>query len=117
MMLAHETLLVTLVKLVGRSPLAPFPTRRRRGRPPSYPAHLFLQALVMMLVRPVHTVHTLLSVLAQPTPARYTLRALRTVEGRFPARRPWERRLQAIPAPQPAQLGGLGRALVSLLQP
>jgi Transposase DDE domain len=117
MMIEHETLLVTLVKLVGRIPLAPFPTRRGRGRPPTYPDHLFLQALVRMIVRHVHTVHTLLSVLAQPTPEMQTLRALLTVDGRFPARRTWERRLQAIPATLPAQIGCLGRALVSLMQP
>jgi hypothetical protein len=117
MMTEHETLLVTLVKLVGRIPLAPSPVRRGRGRPPTYPDHLFLQALVIMIVRHVHTVHTLLSVLAQPTPEMQTLRALLTVGGRFPARRTWERRLQAIPATLPAQIGCLGRVLVSLIQP
>ena len=117
MMIEHETLLVTLVKLVGRIPLAPSPLRHGRGRPPIYPDHLFLQALVIMIVRHVHTVHTLLSVLAQPTPEMQTLRALLTVGGRFPARRTWERRLQAIPATLPAQIGCLGRALVSRIQP
>jgi hypothetical protein len=117
MMLEHETLLVTLVTLVGRIPLAPSPLRRGRGRPPPYPDHLFLQALVIMMVRHVHTIHTLLSVLAQPPPEMRTLGALLTVGGRFPARRTWERRLQAIPTPLPAQLGCLGRALVSRIQP
>jgi hypothetical protein len=42
MMIEHETLLVTLVTLVGRLPLAPSPARRGRGRPPTYPDHLFL---------------------------------------------------------------------------
>lgn len=117
MMIEHETLLVTLVKLVGRLPLAPSPARRGRGRPPTYPDHLFLQAWVMMIVRHVHTVHTLLSVLAQPTPEMQTLRARLTVDGRFPARRTWERRLQAIPGTRPAQSGCRGRALVALMQP
>ena len=117
MMIEHETLLVTLVTLVGRIPLAPSPLRRGRGRPPTYPDYLFLQALVIMIVRHVHTVHTLLRVLAQPTPERQTLRALLTVGGRFPARRTWERRLQAIPTTLPAQIGCLGRALVSRIQP
>jgi Transposase DDE domain len=116
-MIEHETLLVTLVRLVGRLPSTPSPARRGRGRPPTYPDHLFLQALVIMIVRHVHTVHTLLSVLAQPTPEMQTLRALLTVDGRFPTRRTWERRLQAIPATLPAQIGCLGRALVSLIQP
>ena len=76
-MIEHETLLVTLV---GRLPPAPSPARRGRGRPPTYPDHLFLQALVSMLFRHVHTVHTLLGVLVQPTPEMQTLRALLTVE-------------------------------------
>ena len=70
-----------------------------------------------MIVRHLHTVHALLSVLAQPTAEMHTLRGLLTVDGCFPARRTWERRLQAIPATLPAQLGCLGRALVALIQP
>jgi hypothetical protein len=116
-MIEHDTLLVTLVKLVGRVPSPPPPARRRRGRPPTYPDRLFLQALVLMIVRHLHTVHALLSVLAQPTPEMQTLRALLTVDGRLPTRRTWERRLHAIPATLPAQIGCLGRALVALLQP
>ncbi len=116
-MIEHETLLVTLVKLVGRVPSPPPPASRRRGRPPTYPDRLFLQALVMMIVRHLHTVHELLSVLAQPTPQMQTLRALLTVDGHFPTRRTWERRLHGIPATLPAQIGCLGRALVALIQP
>ena len=52
------------------------PRRARRGRPPTYPDRLFLQALVIMIVRHLHTVHELLSVLAQPTPEMQTLRSL-----------------------------------------
>lgn len=59
MMVEEETLLTTLVKLVGRIPPAPVPARRRR--PPTYPDHLFLQALAIMIVRHVHTMQTLLS--------------------------------------------------------
>ena len=55
--------------------------------------------------------------LAPPTAERHSWRGLLTVAGRFPARRTWERRLQAIPATLPAQIGCLGRALVSQLQP
>lgn len=116
-MIEHETLLVTLVKLVSRIPVPPPPAKRGRGRPRTYPERLFLQALVIMIVRHLHTVHALLSVLAQPTAEMQTLRGLLTVAGRFPARRTWERRLQAIPATLPAQIGCLGRALVSLIQP
>ena len=116
-MIEHDTLLVTLVKLVGRVPSLPPPAKRRRGRPPRYPDQLFLQALVMMIVRHLHTVHALLSVLAQPTPEMQTRRALLMVDGRFPTRRTWERRLHAIPATLPAQIGCLGRGLVAALQP
>jgi hypothetical protein len=116
-MIVHETLLVTLVKLAGQVPVPPTPATRGRGRPPTYPDRLFLQALVMMIVRHLHTVHALLSVLAQPTPEMQTLRALLTVDGRFPTRRTWERRLQAMPATLPAQIGCLGRALVAMIRP
>jgi hypothetical protein len=115
-MIGHETLLVTLVKLVGRIPVPP-PAARGRGRPPLYPDRLFLQALVMMIVRHLHTVHTLLSVLAQPTSEMQALRALLTVDGRFPTCRTWERRLQAVPMTLPAQIGCLGRALVAMIRP
>ena len=116
-MIVHETLLVTLVNLAGQVPVPPTPATRGRGRPPTDPDRLFLQALVMMIVRHLHTVHALLSVLAQPTPEMQTLRALLTVDGRFPTRRTWERRLQAIPATLPAQIGCLGRALVAMIRP
>jgi hypothetical protein len=116
-MIEHETWLVTVVKLGGRIPVPPPPVMRRRGRPPLSPERLCLPALVIMIVRPVHTVHPLLGVLAQPTPEMQTLRALLTVEGRFPTRRTWERRLQAIPTTLPAQIGCLGRALVAMLRP
>src|SRR5262249_31437584 len=97
-MIEHETLLVTLIMLVDRIPVPPPPAKRGRGRPLTYPDRLLLQALVMMIVRHLHTVHALLSILARPTAAMPTLRALLTVDGRFPAQRAWERRLQAIPA-------------------
>jgi hypothetical protein len=116
-MIEHETLLVTLVKLGSQIPVAPPSATRGRGRPRTYPDRLFLQALVIMIVRHLHTVHALLSVLAQPTAEMHTLRGLLTVAGRFPARRTWERRRQAIPATLPAQIGCLGRALVSLVRP
>jgi hypothetical protein len=63
-MIEQDTLLVTLVKLVDRVPRPPLPARDRRGRPPTYPDRLFLQALGIMIVRHLHTVHALLSVLA-----------------------------------------------------
>ncbi|MHB8576030.1 MAG: transposase [Dehalococcoidia bacterium] len=45
------------------------------------------------------------------------MQALRSEQGRFPTRRTWERRLAAIPDTLPAQIGCLGRCLVTLLQP
>ena len=116
-MIEHDTLLVTLVKLAGWVPRRPPPARRRRGRPARYPDRLFLQALVIMIVRHLYTVHALLSVLAQLTPEMQTLRALLTVDDRFPARRTWERRLHTIPAGLPAQMRCLGQALVTVIQP
>jgi hypothetical protein len=116
-MIEQDTRLVTLVKLVGRVPSPPLPARHRRGRPPTDPDRLFLQALVIMIVRHLHTVHVLLRVLAQPTPEMQVLRAVLTVDGRFPTRRTWERRLHTIPATLPAQIGCLGRALVVMIQP
>ena len=117
-MVLPDTLLVMLVKLVDDIPLPPPPTKRSRGRPCVYGERLFLKALVIMLVRQIHTVHGLLLVLAQPTPEMQALTQLMTdAHGRFPNRRTWERRLAAIPATLPAQIGCLGRCLVVELQP
>jgi hypothetical protein len=116
-MIEHATLLVTLVKLVSGIPVPQPLAKRERGRPQTYPDRLFLQALVIMIVRHLHTVHALLSVLAQPTPEMQMLRTLLTVDDRFPTRRTWERRLQAIPTTLPAQIGCLGRALVTMIRP
>jgi hypothetical protein len=116
-MIGHETCLVTLVTWVGRIPVPSPPAARGRGRPPTYPNRLFLQALVIMIVRHLHPVHALLSVLAQPTLEMQTLRTLLMVDGRLPTRRTWGRRLQAIPVTLPAPIGCLGRARVALIQP
>jgi hypothetical protein len=116
-MIAQDTLLVILVKLVDQVPMPPPPPRRGRGHPKVYSDRLFLKALVIMIVRHLHKVHELLSVLAQDTPEMQTLRALLTENGRYPSRRTWERRLAAIPETLPAQIGCFGRALVALIQP
>ena len=55
--------------------------------------------------------------LAQPTAEMETLRGLLTVDGRFPCRRTWERRLTVLPDTLPAQIGCLGRTLVTMLKP
>ncbi len=116
-MVPPVSLLVTLVQLVDRLPAPPPPAKRARGRPSFYPDRLFLKALVIMIVRHLHRVHELLTVLEQPTPEMEALRALLTVNGRYPTRRTWERRLKALPTTLPAQIGCFGRSLVALLQP
>jgi hypothetical protein len=114
-MVANGSILVALVGLVDRLPLAAQPARR--GRPAVYPDRLFLKALVIMIVRRVPKVQTLLAMLAEPTAEMVALRGLLTEQGRFPSRRTWERRLRVVPATLPAQIGCLGRHLVGVLQP
>ena len=116
-MIPLESLLVTLVKLVDSIPVPPEPAKRPRGRPKVYSDRLFLKALIIMLVRHLHNVHALLAVLAEPTAEMALLRALLTEQDRYPTRRTWERRLKAMPATLPAQIGCLGRYLVALIQP
>src|SRR5947209_15855505 len=116
-MVSQDSLLVMLVKLVDRLPMPVQPTKRKRGHPIVYPDRLFLKALVIMIVRHFHTVHELLSVLAQPTSEMLLLRGLLTEQGCYPSRRTWERRLKALPTTLPAQIGCLGRHLIDLIQP
>jgi hypothetical protein len=73
-MVSQDSLLVTFVNLVDRLPMPALPTKRERGRPKVYPDRLFLKALVIMIVRHLHNVHELLSVLAQPTAEMRRLR-------------------------------------------
>jgi hypothetical protein len=116
-MILQESLLVTLVMLVDQIPMPPEPAKRRRGHPKVYPDRLFLKALVIMIVRHLHKVHELLSVLEQPTVEMQKLRNMLTKNGCYPSRRTWERRLKGLPESLPAQIGCLGRYLVSLIQP
>src|SRR5260221_12515534 len=115
-MLSQDSLLVTLVQLVDRLPTPALPAKRGRGHPKVYPDRLFLKALVIMIVRHLHTVHELLSVLAQPTREMQRLREVLSESGRFPARRTWERRLKALPDALPAQSACLVRHLLDLIQ-
>lgn len=119
-MIPESGLLVMLVKLVDRIPVpTPAPTKRGRGRgrPPLYSDRLFLKALVIMIIKHLHTPYELLCVLEQPTLQMQSLRSLLTENGRYPTRRTWERRLAALPDKLPAQIGCLGRHLVELIQP
>jgi hypothetical protein len=114
-MVPQFSLLILLVDLIDTIPspaVAP-----RRGRPPRYPERLFLKAVVIMLVRDVATVDGLLAMLVQPTMEMAALRERLTVDGRFPSRRTWERRLQALPGTLPARIACLGSHLVTLIEP
>jgi hypothetical protein len=116
-MIGQVSLLVMLVQLVDRVPAPPPPAKRRRGRPKVYTDRLFLKALVIMIVRHLHTVHELLTVLDQPTPEMQLVRTLLTEHDQYPWRRTGERRLAALPDTLPAQIGCLGRHLLALIQP
>lgn len=118
-MVHQNTLLVMLVQLVDCIPTPPQPAKRGKGRPTVYSEKFFLKALVIMIIKHLHTPHELLCVLAQPTPEMQTLRTLltETEGGRYPTRRTWERRLAALPNKLPAQIGCLGCYLVALIQP
>jgi hypothetical protein len=114
---APVSLLVLLVQLVDRIPPPPPPARRGRGRPPFYTDRLFLKALVIMIVKHLHTPYELLTVLQQDTPEMAALRPLLTQDGRYPPRRTWERRLAVLPDQLPAQIRSLGCYLVAVIQP
>ncbi len=116
-MVSQDSFLVTFVQLVDRLPMPPQPSKRLRGHPIVYSDRLFLKAVVIMIIRHLHKVNELLSVLAQPTAEMATLRAFLHEQGSFPSRRTWERRLKAIPQTLPAQIGCLGRYLLELIQP
>ena len=117
-MIAQDSVLVQLVRLIDRLPTPPQSARPlRRGRPRVYPDGLFLKALVIMIVRRLHKVGELLAVLEETTPEMRSLCELLREEGRFPSRRTFERRLKAVPESLPEQIGCLGRHLVEVLKP
>lgn len=113
-MIPDGSFLVALLHVVARIPLPPPPPRRRRGRPVVYSDRLFLQGLVIMIVRRLETVALLVAVIEAPTAEMAQVRALLAVAGQLPHRRTWERRLARVPTALPAQIGCLGRALVDL---
>lgn len=77
---------------------------------------VLLKAVVVVVVRQLATVHALLAVLEQPDMA--AVRGTLTDEqGCFPARRTWERRLEALPAHLPAQIALLGEYVRVPLDP
>ena len=116
-MIAQESLLVGLLRLVDRLPQPHAPAPRRRGHPTVYSDRLFLKALIVMLVRHIHTVSGLLAVLEQPTPEMQRVREAMLEADRWPSRRTWDRRLAALPATLPGRIACLGRYLLAQLQP
>jgi len=116
-MIAQDSVLVQLLRLVDGVPGSPSEGCTRRGRPRIYPDGLFLKALVVMVVRRLHRVGELLAVLEEPTSEMLAVRGLLSKGGRFPSRRTFERRLRALPETLPERIGLLGRRLVGLLKP
>lgn len=115
-MLAERRILVSLLALVEHLPSPP-PQKPKRGRQETYSDKLFIKALIVMIIRRLYSAYALLGFLAQPDPLAQAIRALLTEDGRFPARRTWERRFEKLPARLPALIGCLGRLLVVSLQP
>jgi len=63
-----------------------------------YSDRLISKALVIMIIRRLYSAYGLLAFLDQDTDLTHALRAeLTDDQGRFPSRRTWERRLQALP--------------------
>ena len=116
-MLRQNSLLVSLVVLIDRLPWPAEPTSRPRGRPKTYSDRLVMKALVIMIIRRLYTAYALLAFLEQDDPLPRQLRRLLQEQGRFPARRTWERRLARLPQNLPGLIGYGGRHLVGLLRP
>ena len=117
-MITEVPLLVILVKLVDQIPIPSQPHKPGPGRPKTYPDRLIVKALLVMIIRRIYSAYGLLAFLEQETALTRELRHLLTLpDGRFPSRRTWERRLQALPDTLPGLIGALGRHLVNLIQP
>src|SRR5713101_7589077 len=116
-MISGGSILVSLVCLVDHLPFPPSPVRRKRGRPQTYSDRLLMKALVVMIIRRLHTAWALLAFLHQEDPVVQPLRAVLTEEGRVPTRRTWERRLAALPSTLPGLSGRRGRPRGTVLTP
>jgi hypothetical protein len=111
-MIYQDGVLVQLMRLIDRIPTPPPPPRRPRGRPIFYSDRLFLKALLIMIVKRLHKVGELLSVLEEPTKQTHLVMDLLKEGGRFlSSRRTFERRMKALPESLPNQMGCLGRHL------
>jgi hypothetical protein len=111
-MVHPDSVLVTLPKQVDRLPEPQEPVRAPRGRPKVYEDRLFLNALLVMIVRHYCNVHEFSMAVQHPTKEMLEVQTLLRVKGHFPSRRTWERRLHAIAARLPDPIGCLGRYLV-----
>jgi hypothetical protein len=116
-MLTRGSILVSLLWLVEQIPTPPPPATRQRGRQETYSDTLFVKALIVRIIRRLYTAYALLHFLEPDDPVALQIRPLLTEHGRFPTRRPWERRFATLPARLPALLGCLGRHLVEWLPP
>jgi hypothetical protein len=117
-MVRQESLLVRLVDQIDRVPLPQTPcTAPGRGRPCTYSNHLMLKALAVMVSRRLYSPHALLAFLEQDDIVAVRVRACLHEHGRFPSRRTWERRLNALVDDLPRFIAGLGCWLVTTLKP
>src|SRR3978361_1597505 len=114
-MINEVSLLVMLVKVVDRLPRPLAPIKKGRGRPKTYSDQLFLKALVVMIVKHLHSVNELRCVLDQPTPEMIRLRQEFTCKGKYPTRLTWERRLKGLPDSLPGQIALFGHYLLEVL--
>jgi hypothetical protein len=116
-MVSKDSVLVSIVSLIDRIPELAKPVKRSRGRPQVYSDKLFLKALVIMIIRHLASAYALYQVLDQPSQEMQALRSLLALEGRYPCRRTFERRLAKLPSSLPAQIACLGAYLLELLKP
>lgn len=116
-MVVADRLLVQLLRLVDAIPEPPPPSSRGRGRPLVYPERLFVKVLVLMILRRLHRVHEVFTVLCFQSAEILEIRALLFPGGHLPSRRTFERRLKRLPEHLPAQIYRLGQHLLTLYQP
>jgi hypothetical protein len=115
-MVVADRLLVQLLRLVDAIPEPPPPSSRGRGRPLVYPERVFVKVLVLMIIRRLHRVHEVYSVLCFQSAEILEIRALLFPSG-MPSRRTFERRLKRLPDRLPEQIRCLGAHLLQLYQP